>query len=150
MLVSLVYWSGKRGVFNSNLLVFANSSICSQHKKWNLFQEFLQQMLQCVYFLRIWSHLLKKSFKENFIFCSSYSIVAMSYGSIYPKLCFTESLIIILISIFSSILFFHLKYIKNDTPTIQLYLRSLELTKIYLGRASDNCSQWWQRNGSWS
>ena len=88
--------------------------------------------------------------EENFIFCSSYSIVAMSYGFIYHKLCFTKSLIIVLIPIFCSILFFHLKYIKNDTPTIQLYLRSLELTKIYLGRASDNCSQWSQRNGSWS
>ena len=71
-------------------------------------------------------------------------MVAMSYGSICLKLCFTKLLIIILNSVFRSVLFLHLKNFKNDSLIIQLYLRSLELTKIYLDCASDNYTQWWQ------
>ena len=60
-------------------------------------------------------------------------------GPYLLKLCFAKLLIIILISVFNPILFLHLKYYSGQQFLCSYFL---ELTKIYLGYALDNSSQW--------
>ena len=40
-------------------------------------KDFFSKFNQIRSFLRIWSHLLKKSFMENFIFCAVFGIITM-------------------------------------------------------------------------
>ena len=64
---------------NSNMIdVFFNST--AQKMKFYI-KDFLSKCDQIRSFLRIWSHLLKKSLMENFIFCAVIGVRAQNFTS---------------------------------------------------------------------
>ena len=64
---------------NSNMIdVFFNST--AQKTKFYI-KDFLSKCDQIRSFLRIWSHLLKKSLMENFIFCAVIGVRAQNFTS---------------------------------------------------------------------
>ena len=63
------YWRGCRGQQGAEV-VWKNSIVCTAQKMKFSVKDFFSKCDQILRKLQIWSHLLKKSLIENFIFCA--------------------------------------------------------------------------------
>ena len=85
LLLSFIGWNH----CSFRLQVRANSVIHTAQKMKFSVEDFFSKCDQ-ISFLRIWSHLLKKSLMENFIFCAV-SLVVMGWSS--PRLCYENTVL---------------------------------------------------------
>ena len=92
------------GIKNREQMLFENKKheMCTMNKHKNIFgltryiapkikfsiKDFFSKCDQIGSFLRIWSHLPKKSLMENFIFCAVEASFPNCYSYYYLKLCF--------------------------------------------------------------
>ena len=67
--------------------IYAHSFTTAQKMKFSI-EDFFSKHDPIHGFLQIWSHLLKKSFMENFIFCAGYPVRSLSFLTM-NHICFT-------------------------------------------------------------
>ena len=81
-IIEIIFWSVFQNTYYMESLLIINkscSSITAQKMKFSI-KDFFRKCDQIRKKLRIWSHFLKKSLMENFIFCAMYFGIFSKHG----------------------------------------------------------------------